>query len=69
MGQVGQANSVIYLNLCQTPRTSVDETTIGADKDGAYSTDNVTPESDIQSKAAFEAKEDLLSMLPKLNDD
>ena len=43
VGQVGQANAVMQLDPCQTLRTVVDETTIGADKDGAYSTDNVIP--------------------------
>ena len=53
---------------CQTLRTFVDEPTIGADKDGAYSTDDVIPEIDIKAKSTFEAEEIFLMMLPTLED-
>ena len=41
-------------------------TTIGADKDGAYSTCEVIPEADVKAKSAYIAKEDALFILPKL---
>ena len=34
VGHLGQANFVMQFDPCQTQRTYVDETTIGADKDG-----------------------------------
>ena len=66
VGHVGQANFVMQFDPCQTPRTYDDETTMGADKDGAYSTDNVIQEIDIKAKSTVEVEEDFLMMLPKL---
>ena len=66
MGQLGEANYVVFFNPSQTVRTFVDTTTIGADKDGAYSTCEAIPEADVKAKSAYIAKEDLLLTLPKL---
>ena len=43
VGQLGEANFVVFYDPNQTLRTFVDMTTIGADKDGAYSTCEVIP--------------------------
>ena len=59
----------MYFDPCQTLRIFFDETTIGADKEGAYSTDNVIPDVDFQSKSTFEATEDFHSIRPKLKND
>ena len=40
-------------------------TTIGADREEAYSTCEVIPESDVKAKSAYIAKEDPLQTLPK----
>ena len=64
--QLGEANFVIFYDPSQTLRTFVNMTTIGADKDGAYSTCEVIPEDDVKAKSAYIAKEDPLSTLPKL---
>ena len=40
--------------------------TIGADREGAYATHEVIPESDVMAKSAYIAKKDPLLTLPKL---
>ena len=69
MGHVGQANFVIQFDSCQTLRTYVDGTTIGADKDEAYFTDNIIQEKDIRAKSTVEVEKDFLAILPKLEND
>ena len=67
VGQLGEANFVIFVDPSQTLRTFVDMTTIGADKEGAYSTCEVIPEADVKAKSAYVAKEDPLLTLPELH--
>ena len=69
VGQLGEANFVIFYDPSQTLRTSVDMATIGADKEGAYSTCEVIPEADVKAKSAYVAKEDPLLTLPKLHNE
>ena len=62
---MGEANFVIFYDPSQTLRTFADVTTIGADKEGAYSSCNAIPEADVRSRSAVEAKEDPLLTLPQ----
>ena len=66
MGHVGQATFVIQFDSCQTLRTYLDGTTIGADKGEAYSTDHVFQERVMRATPTAEVEEDFLAMLPKL---
>ena len=49
VGQLGESIFVIFFDPSQTLRTFVDMTTIGADKEGAYSTCEVIPEADVKA--------------------
>ena len=64
MGQLGEANYVVLFDPSQTLRIFVDMKTTGADREGAYSTYEVIPESDVKAKSAYIAKEDPLLTLP-----
>ena len=66
VGQSGEANYVVFFDPSQTFRTFVDMKTIGADREGAYATYEVIPESDVKAKSAYIAKEDPLLTLPEL---
>ena len=69
MGQLGEVNFVIFFDPSQTPRTFVDVTTIGADKEQAFSSCDDIPEADVKAKSAYVAKEDPLLTLPKLHNE
>ena len=64
MGQLGEANYVVFVDPSQTLRTFVDMKTIGADRQGAYAAYEVIPESDVKAKSAYIAKEDPLLTYP-----
>ena len=66
MGQLGEASYVVFFDPGQTLRTFVDMKTIGADREGAYATYEVVPESDVKADSAYIAKENPLLTLPKL---
>ena len=66
VGQLGEANFVVFYDPNQTLRTFVDTTTICADKDGAYSTCEIIPEADVKAKSAYIAREAPLFILRKL---
>ena len=69
VGQMGQANFVMCFDPCKTLRTFVEVTTVGADKEGAYSSCDVIPEADVRSRSAVEAEEDPLSILHKFHNE